>query len=56
MKRKTEFRKRLDMWVTAWLALACAIVVILTFCYYQPKWDLKFWLRNTKEAKKEARK
>ena len=48
MKRKVKFKKRFDMWITAWLAFACSIIVILTFCHYQPKWDLKFWLRDPK--------
>lgn len=48
MRHKIKFRKKFDMWITAWLALVCSIIVILTFCYWQPAWDLKFWLREKK--------
>lgn len=48
-RRIMKHKVRFNMWLTAWLALACAIVVILTFCHYQPDWDLKFWLKDTKE-------
>lgn len=35
-------KERFISWTSAWVYLTCALIEIVTFCYWCPVWDLDY--------------
>jgi len=45
-------KRRLYLWLSAWLDIACASISILTLTLYRPWWDITFRVYWTKKSAK----
>ena len=49
-------KERFEAWLTAWLGLFANLVVIISYCHWQPTWDFLLMIRhNKRDLKKEIK-
>ena len=42
MNRKIKIAIWIGNWISSWIDIICALLSVITFCYYRPWWDFKF--------------